>query len=112
MAPNIAKEVAEVIGVEVLATHALVLPRKDLTSEVVPGGTKSTARTIEGTLISDTSDVKAKRDESGACSTGLNRLGATIFGERKTGTTLGYTYSLGKAGTALCLGISIHEVAK
>lgn len=96
----------------VLATHAFVFPRKDVTSEVTDVGTKSTAMTIEGTLISDSSDAKACSDVEGAATTGFNRLGATIFDERKTGTTLGYTYKKGKAGTALCLGMSIHEVAK
>lgn len=100
------------IGVIVIATHALVFPRKDVTSEVTDVGTESTAITIEGTFIIDTTDAKAKSEEIGACTTGFNRLGATIFDERKTGTTFGYTYKKGKAGTALCLGISIHEVAK
>lgn len=95
-----------------MTTHALLLPVVDVTSEVVYVGTKATAMTIEGTLASDTSCAKnASKCYLGMASTGLNRLGTTILGERKTGTTFGYTYKFGKAGTALCLGMSIHEVA-
>lgn len=57
-APNLAYEVAEKIGVNVSATHALLLPVVDLTSEVTDVETLSTARTIEGTLASDTTKAK------------------------------------------------------
>lgn len=58
MAPDIAVEVKDCIGVDVLATHALLFPVVDLTSEVTEVETLSTARTIEGTLASDTAKAK------------------------------------------------------